>query len=143
MKGDFQERWSESRRRTLALILSIPESALSFKPLPAYRSIHELLVHIVTTETTVLTGLTSGVFDWQGETTRLSELTLPALIEAAHDADVTMSTFLESPVDLEEKVNSLTRANWLWLVYEHEIHHRGVLVLMMRLAGLEVIPIYS
>ncbi|HVT05699.1 MAG TPA: DinB family protein [Thermoanaerobaculia bacterium] len=143
MSSELFHRWTESRRRTIALLSTIPDSALAFTPLPEYRNIHEMIVHIVATEITVLEGLTTQAFDWKGTTSRLSKQSVAELLESARSADVDLKLLLESTADLDERVDSLSRADWLWLVYEHEAHHRGVLVLMMRLAGLDVIPIYS
>jgi len=141
--SEFLDRWAKSRARTLTLVSTIPEAALSFSPLPGYRTMQELIVHIVGTEITVLEGITTGSFEWGATTSRLADRSVPELTEIARATDARLKLLLESAVDLEERIEPFSRSEWLWLVYDHEIHHCGVLALMMRLAGLEVSAIFS
>lgn len=135
----FLNRWSASRTRTIALVESIGGIDPLFRPAPGYRNIHEQLAHIIAAQKSVVSGLGSGDFPWQGDIAAANAMAVGELVELAAIVDDDLRRLVRDRDEawLQEVVGkySLTRSEWLWITLDHEIYHTGQLSLSIRLAG--------
>jgi uncharacterized damage-inducible protein DinB len=145
------------RKNTLAIAEDIPEDKYSFRPMPETRTVGELLAHIALSQgfqkqlhaverRTNLDG-----FDFPSLMKRLSAeekapRTKAQVIELLTKDGEEWANWLEGLDDhfLGEVVNmppggvppSRTRFDMLLSVKEHEMHHRGQLMLIERILGI-------
>jgi uncharacterized damage-inducible protein DinB len=145
------------RRNTIQAANDIPESSYDFVPAPGARSVSELLRHIAFASTfyedihrvnpiTTLKGYDFGAIS-RVSTAKEQEPRDKAAIVALLESDgERVATWLESLPDsfLNETYtdpmgqNPKTRLENLLSIKEHEMHHRGQLMLMQRMVG--VVP---
>jgi uncharacterized damage-inducible protein DinB len=144
------------RNNTIQIAEEIPEASYSFKAAPDTRSIGQLLTHIALGSGIQMHIHGSNVSDLK--TINFMELFQTAMAEEARPrtkADVIallkaegekVATFLESASDdfLAQPVTqppgmqpaAKTRFEMLMSMKEHEMHHRGQLMLLQRMIGL-------
>ena len=145
------------RKNTLAIAQDIPEEKYAFRPAPDTRSVGELLAHIA-----VSNGFQNQVHAEERRTT-LAGFDFPALMKRLTAEEKTPRTkeqtiellktsgekwagWLEGLTDdfLGEQVAmpqgatpaSRTRFDMILSVKEHEMHHRGQLMLIERMIGI-------
>jgi uncharacterized damage-inducible protein DinB len=144
------------RRNTIQIAQDIPEDKYSFKPSPESRSIGQTLAHIAT--------LTTFPMMLHGQRIPIEKIdfaeymkkvgadeaalnTKADIIATLKDAGDTFGTMLEGIKDeafLGEVITfragatppSRTRFDLLLAAKEHEMHHRGQLMLMQRMIGI-------
>jgi len=144
------------RKNTLQIAQDIPEDKYDFKPTPESRSIRQTLAHIATLTTfpTMLHGERIPIekIDFAeylakvgAEEAKLK--TKADIVAALKDAGDRFAAMLEGITDeafLAERITfrpgaqppSRTRFDLLLAAKEHEMHHRGQLMLMQRMIGL-------
>jgi uncharacterized damage-inducible protein DinB len=145
------------RKNTLAIAQDIPEEKYSFRPAPDTRSVGELLAHIALSN-----GFQNQIHAEERRTT-LAGFDFPALMQRLSAEEKTSRTkeqtvlllktsgdkwagWLEGLTDdfLGEQVAmpqgaapaSRSRFDMLLSVKEHEMHHRGQLMLVERMIGI-------
>jgi uncharacterized damage-inducible protein DinB len=145
------------RKNTLAIAEDIPEDKYSFRPAPDTRSVGELLAHIALSN-----GFQNQIHAEERRTT-LAGFDFPALMQRLSAEEKTSRTkeqtvvllktsghkwagWLEGLTDdfLGEQVTmpqgaappSRSRFDMLLSVKEHEMHHRGQLMLVERMIGI-------
>ena len=154
---ELADRFRTVRKNTLIIANDIPEEHYGFRAAPEIRSIAEMLVHVAITPrvqerihgTERRTSLRD--FDFPGvlaamraeEQTARSKAQIIALLQEGGDH---FSNWIESLTDefLGERVNFRpgmvppfkSRFEMLLAVKEHEMHHRGQLMLMERMLGI-------
>ena len=129
------------------MIAAVPESAMNFATGVGARTIRETILHLFACQSTVLSGLSTGVFPWKQEAARFDTMSADVALEIARDIDASFvqlvreaedSWFSEVPAGY-----SLERRQWLWESLEHEIHHTGQLAILIRMAGGEPARIFE
>jgi uncharacterized damage-inducible protein DinB len=153
---ELAESFRTVRKNTLAAAAEIPADEYDFRPAPDWRTVEKLLTHIALAyrfqyqlhaveKRSSLEG-----FDFPALMAKLaaeeaqprSKAEVIALLEKEGE---TWSTFLDSVSDelLVERVgipstppSSKTRLEMLLSVKEHEMHHRGQLMLIQRMLGI-------
>jgi uncharacterized damage-inducible protein DinB len=154
---ELAESFRTVRKNTLAIAQDIPEDKYDFRPMPETRSVGELLVHIALSNgfqkkihaeerRTTLEG-----FDFPALMKRLSAeekapRTKAQLIELLTTDGEAWAKWLEGLDDnfLGEVIvmpsggtpPSRTRFDMILSVKEHEMHHRGQLMLIERILGI-------
>ncbi len=157
MARSLAESFRTVRKNTLEIAQDIPEDKYSFRPIPETRSVSELLAHIA-----ISNGFQKQVnaeerrtnldgFDFQALMKRLSAQektprTKAQLIELLTTDGEAWAKWLDGLDDnfLGEVVTmppggappSRTRFDLLLSVKEHEMHHRGQLMLIERILGI-------
>jgi uncharacterized damage-inducible protein DinB len=143
---EYLRRWRHSCGRTMALVNAAPESVHEFRPAEGYRSIREQIAHLIASEKSILEGLETGEFRWKETEGAIASMSVAQMIEQRNAADVRLGELLANHEAgwLEEPVpgSDYRRGDWLREMYEHELHHRGILSLSLRLAGIEPPRIY-
>jgi uncharacterized damage-inducible protein DinB len=154
---ELAESFRTVRKNTLEIAQDIPEDKYSFRPMPETRSVAELLAHIALSNgfqkkinaedrLTTLVG-----FDFPSLMKRLSAeekapRTKAQIIELLTTDGESWAKWLEGIPEnfLAESVSmppggtppSRTRFDMLLSVKEHEMHHRGQLMLIERILGI-------
>lgn len=152
---DLAEAFRTVRKNTIQIAEDVPDEKYSFRATPDVQSIGEELAHIAASSTwaqqfaadrkTFLTFEDFGAYRARAEQLEKSLTSKAAIVDALRKHGDSFASFLEglSEAQLAERVgfpppvqpSSKTRFEILLAVKEHEMHHRGKLMLMQRLIG--------
>lgn len=145
------------RGNTLQIARDIPEEKYGFKPAPEYRSVAQLLTHIALSyrfqyqlhaieKRTSFEGIDFAALMKQLMEEETKPRTKAQLIELLEKEGETWASWIEGLTEefLAERVAmppgatpaSKSRFEMILSVKEHEMHHRGQLMLMERLLGI-------
>ena len=136
-KKEIIKRWKGNQRYTLKLIDMMPESDFDFKPVDEVKSFHSQCSHITTWLRT------HSRFVTEIELKKLKFKTKEELTLGLTDFFNQLLSFLEgtSTENLEEKVKvfygNVSKVFILQTMDNHLSHHRGQMVLYLRLKGLK------
>lgn len=145
------------RRNTIQIARDIPEDKYDFRPAPGARSVNELLRHIIysplfqedvhrTKHVSTFKGYDFGSSLAVVHAAADAPKSKTEILDALEKEGDRVATWLESltPAYLAETVTDPTGANprarleLLMAIKEHEMHHRGQLMLIERMVG--VVP---
>ena len=140
----FINVWEHESKKTVDLLASLPRDKYDFRPDADGRSLGELAWHLAESDAYITHGIERGQFDGSVkpagiERPRKVEELAPAFERIHRDAVERVKKL--NPEDLDRPLSFFTLGplpirDLLWnLVLLHNIHHRGQLVLMCRLAG--------
>jgi uncharacterized damage-inducible protein DinB len=140
----FLDTWDEETKKTVAMLRSLPTDKYDFRPDAGGRSLGELAWHLAEAEAYMTYGIERGVFEMGAkppgiERPKKVEDLAPGF-ERVH-ADAVQRVRKLTPADLDREIvfftgTPVTVRQILWtMLLNHEIHHRGQLSLMCRLAG--------
>jgi uncharacterized damage-inducible protein DinB len=140
----FLNVWDHESQKTLSLLKCLPRDQYDFRPDPGGRSLGELAWHLAEGDAYITHGIQRGQFDFGVtpagiERPRTIEELAPAYERIHRDAVERVKKLtlddLDCPIEFFA-LGPLAIRDLLWsLVLMHNIHHRGQLVLMCRLAG--------
>ena len=135
--------WDQDAERTIRVLEALPRDQYDFRPDPKGRSIGELAWHLAEGDAYNAMGVETGGFspDMRPpgmERPRQVEALAPGYARVHREAVARILKL--SPADLERLIEymtgtNLTGAEILWGAIFHNVHHRGQLCLMCRLAG--------
>ena len=145
--------WEEEHRKTMSVLKSLPSDEYEFRPDPQGRSLGELAWHLAEHEGYLTLAASVGSFDPSGEA--LPELQRPLSVpelapafDKVHELAVARVRGL-SPEEMkimisigEDPEASVENLLWTSMLFA-EIHHRGQLTILVRLAEGTVPPIYG
>ena len=140
----FLNVWEQETTKTVSLLKCLPRDQYDFRPDAGGRSLGELAWHLAESDAYITHGIERRQFDFGTkpagiERPRTVDELAPAF-ERIHRDAVERVKKLE-PEDLDRSITffalgPLTIRDLLWnVVLMHNIHHRGQLTLMCRLAG--------
>ena len=140
----FLNTWDEEARKSLAMIRSLPEGQYDFRPDAGGRSLGELAWHLAETDGYMSYGVEQGRFEMSVRPPRLERpgtiSELASGFERVH-ADAVQRVKKLAATDLDREVlfftgTPVTIRQILWtMLLHHQIHHRGQLSVLCRLAG--------
>ncbi len=147
----FLNMWEREHENTLALLRALPPTQYDFRPDPAGRSLGELAWHLAEPEAYITYGIDKGQLNFEAKPPNIER---PRTVEAlAPNFD---RVHREAVARIRKlKVEDLDRVipfvlgpsairEMLWkAILAHNIHHRGQLSLMCRLAGGQVPALYG
>lgn len=121
-----------------------------YKPDPKSRSAWELATHLTMSDVWFAQSITDGKFVWAGEPPIPSEMTDPAAVVRWHEkhlGDSLKKLRAMTPDQLLRPVEffgmSAPAVQWLTMMNNHTIHHRGQLAAYLRPMGSKVPAIYG
>jgi uncharacterized damage-inducible protein DinB len=135
--------WDADAARTIRVLEALPKDKYDFRPDPGGRSIGEMAWHLAEGDAYNSLGVAEGGFSPEMrppgmERPRQVEALAPGYARIHREAVARVRGL--KPADLERKISfytgeEMTGAEILWTGIFHNIHHRGQLCLMCRLAG--------
>ncbi|HEX5167745.1 MAG TPA: DinB family protein [Cyclobacteriaceae bacterium] len=139
---EFLQKWNNSKEYTLELLNAYPEDKLDFKPTDSVMSFREQVMHIIVgivwhSGTYLQEKQFSSSFD------RNKNYTKAELIRIMDDAFVFSTEIVNNLTqdDLEKRVDffagNFTKRQILNLMDDHVTHHRGELVVYLRLNNIK------
>lgn len=140
----FMNVWEHETAKTVSLLKALPRDQYDFRPDAGGRSLGELAWHLAESDAYITHGIERGLFDFgvkpDGiERPRTVEALAPAYDRIHRDAVERVKKLKAADLDRSLEffaLGPLAIRDLLWnLVLLHNIHHRGQLVLMCRLAG--------
>jgi uncharacterized damage-inducible protein DinB len=140
----FLDTWDEETKKTVAMLQSLPTDKYDFRPDAGGRSLGELGWHLAEAEAYMTYGIERGVFEMGAKPPGIERPSkveeLAPGFERVH-AEAVQRVRKLAPADLDREIifftgSPVTVRQILWtMLLNHEIHHRGQLSLMCRLAG--------
>jgi len=139
----FLKFWDDDALRTIRILEALPRDKYDFRPDPAGRSIGEMAWHLAEGDAYNSLGVAEGGFN---PGMRPPGMERPKQVEAlapgyerVHREAVARVRGLK-PADLSKRIRffggeEMSGDEILWGTIFHNIHHRGQLILMCRLAG--------
>jgi uncharacterized damage-inducible protein DinB len=154
---DLADAFRTVRKNTIVIAQEIPEDKYSFQPAPNTRTVGELLSHIALTHRiqqqiqaeerrTTLVGFNFPALMQRLNAEEKEKRSKEQIIEALKSSGEKWAGFLEGVTDnfLAERVEmpagmtpaSKSRFEMILSVKEHEMHHRGQLMMIERMVGI-------
>ncbi|MBI1228072.1 MAG: DinB family protein [Bacteroidetes bacterium] len=138
---EFQQKWQNAASYTIEVAEAMPEYGYGFKPTEAEMTFGKQLLHIMSNMTWLSRDyLGGGSFDHDLKREDLTKTEIITLLQQAFDHAGKAAAAL-TPEQLEEKVEffagPMTKRQILTLMNDHLTHHRGQLVVYLRLNGIE------
>ena len=140
----FLNVWDEEANKSAAMLRALPVDQYDFRPDAGGRSLGELGWHLAEAEAYMTYGIERGVFEMGArppgmERPRTVEALAPGFERVHQDAVQRVKKLTGTDLDREIIFftgSPVTVRQILWtMLLHHEIHHRGQLSLMCRLAG--------
>lgn len=140
----FLNTWNDEAKKTAAMLRSLPDGQYDFRPDAGGRSLGELGWHLAETDAYMTFGIERGIFEMGVKPPGLDRPKTVAELapgfERVHADAVQRVNKLTTP-DLDREIKFFTGTpvsvrQILWtLLLHHQIHHRGQLSVLCRLAG--------
>ena len=137
-------------RSTRKVIAAVPQDNRDYKPDAKSRSAWELAVHMAVSDVWFAESILGGAFEWSGEPATPPEMTDPKAVAAWHETQMTDRLAKlrgMTPEQILRQVdffgNTAPAYQWLAMMNNHMIHHRGQLAAYLRAAGSKVPAIYG
>jgi uncharacterized damage-inducible protein DinB len=139
----FLKTWDVEAEKTVRVLKALPRDKYDFRPDPGGRSLGELAWHLAEGDAYNSYGVEQGQFSFE---MRLPGMERPKQVEALAPGyervhrEAAARIRKMAPEDLERTIRyfsgeDLSGGEILWGAIFHNIHHRGQLCLMCRLAG--------
>ncbi|GAB3660061.1 DinB family protein [Echinicola sediminis] len=137
-QNEFISKWENMKAYTIEILEAMPEDKLDYKPTDDVRSFKELLLHIAGGNVMMANGfLKEGDPGVDFENHNMSKAELKDAIATSFDfVAETFSSLSEDELAEEVEVfggNKITRRQVEGLIDSHGIHHRGNLVVYLRM----------
>lgn len=140
--ADFLSKLEGAKEYTIAIADAMPAETYTFKPTEEQRAFHEQLTHIIGNmiwlSTSYLGG--EGLAAADTETPPTAKEDIVALLEQSFDYSYeTAKSFDHSKIDEEVDffAGPMSRRRVMFLMMDHLAHHRGQLVVYLRLNDIE------
>lgn len=144
--AQFLRAWESETQRTVEMIRSLPSDKYDFRPDPQGRSMGELAWHLAEGEGVLSDTVARGRFDPSAASgipglRRPEDMPklLPAFLRVHADAVTRVSKLSETQLAISipfigGNATPVSELLWVWMLMAN-IHHRGQLSLVCRLAG--------
>ena len=140
----FLDTWDEEAKKSAAMLRALPAGQYDFRPDPGGRSLGELGWHLAETDAYMTYGIDRGVFEMGAKPPGMERpktvTELAPGFERIH-ADAVQRVRKLNAEDLDREImfftgSPVTVRQILWtMLLHHQIHHRGQLSVLCRLAG--------
>lgn len=140
---NFLTMWDADAQRTVRVLQSLPKDKYDFRPDPGGRSIGEMAWHLAEGDAYNSLGLVEGGFSPEMrppgmERPKQVEALAPGYERIHREAAARIRAM--KPADLDRRIvyfsgEEMSGVELLWTTLFHNVHHRGQLSMMCRLAG--------
>lgn len=144
VKAILLEELRSARRLTNKILAAMPESDIDFRPTPDEMDFGAQALHILSSYSTLFEGLTGKGWNWDQGMTRAAYPTQEAILRLSESETERLMSFVEglAPERLFEQVQTgwgkeETVLGLLMSWITHEAHHRGQMVVYLRLRGIK------
>ncbi|MFC4076680.1 DinB family protein [Salinithrix halophila] len=141
-KEEILQDWKRSRAYTESILDAMPEEKGDYKPAGDVMSFRQQLLHILYAEEWFLRGMIEGNWEKSSAFAPENHPDLAAVKDAFRTTTPLHESWISQIEDLEAKVKTpiseqlITRKALLMKLILHEAHHRGQLVIYLRMNGL-------
>ncbi|MGA3024987.1 MAG: DinB family protein [Bryobacteraceae bacterium] len=135
----FAKHWKTAGDYTMAIAEQMPAESYGFKPVPEEMSFAEQLVHIAQANSYFVSMLTGDKFA-DAKPTSLDKDTVIKFVRASFDwtnAELAKLTDEEIQKSYKMEGQSMSGHEVLMLAWNHTTHHRGQLIVYLRLKGIK------
>lgn len=141
-QAEFLTKWSSMKGYTVEILEAMPEDKLDFKPTEDVMSFREMVMHIAGANIMMANNfLKKGDAGVDMEKKDPNKAELKEMVEKSFDfVAATCSSLTEAELAEEVEVfggNKITRRQVENLIDTHGVHHRGNLIVYLRLSGVE------
>lgn len=142
---NFIPKWERAIEYTIEVIEAMPEDYLEFRPVEEVRTFEEQALHLID-NFKGLQKFISGSEECELDEIDLDDLNKAELIEVYTRGGKFISTLAEaqSKKDLKKEVKdffkkdiSINKEGVFWLIKDHMAHHRGQMIIYLRLNGIK------
>jgi uncharacterized damage-inducible protein DinB len=144
----FISNWRRIHKQTTNLMAVAPNDKYDWKPCDSGMTLGELMNHLWIAEAGLVAAAKTGIFPKEAPPKITDTAELIAAYDKTHEEAIATAAAL-TPEELSEQVapfgpdKPMSRMTLLHLTHEHEIHHRGQLYTYLRIAGVEVPPLFG
>ena len=140
----FLNVWDEEAQKSAAMLRALPDGQYDFRPDAGGRSLGELGWHLAEAEAYMTYGIERGAFEMGAKPPGIERPKTVAALAPGFDrvhTDAVQRIKKLTAADLDRQIvfftgDPVTVRRILWtMLLHHQIHHRGQLSLMCRLAG--------
>ena len=141
-KSDFLSKWQNAMEYTLEFAEAMPADAYDFSPMKDERAFHEQLTHLcgnmIWLSTSYLGGEGLASADTDDPPTKKEEI-IKLIRESFEYTAQTIEAFDMTQIDeeIEFFAGPMSKRKVLFLISDHLTHHRGQLVVYLRLKEIE------
>ncbi len=135
----FMSHWKTAGDYTLAIAEQMPAESYGFKPVPEEMSFAEQLIHIAEVNAELLSMLTGDKFA-EAKPATLDKDSVLKYVRASFDwtnAEIGKLTDEEIQKSYKMEGSSMSGHEVLMLAWNHTTHHRGQLIVYLRLKGIK------
>ena len=140
--SDYLVKWENAKKYTMEIAEAMPSESYDFKPTEGQRAFHEQLTHMcgnmIWLSTSNLGG--KGLASAEAENPPTEKEEVLALLEETFEyVRETLTNFETSSIDeeIEFFAGPMSRRRVVLLMIDHLAHHRGQLVVYLRLQGVD------
>ncbi|WP_137401427.1 DinB family protein [Echinicola rosea] len=139
---EFSSKWNTMKGYTVEILEAMPDDKLDFKPVDDVMSFREMVMHIAGANIMMANNfLREGEAGVDLEKEDMSKAELKEAVEKSFDfVAETVASLTDAELAEEVEVfggNKITRRQVENLIDTHGIHHRGNLIVYLRLNGIE------
>lgn len=137
--GAFPEHWKTAAAYTIAIAEQMPAESYSFKPVPEEMSFAEQLVHIAQANNFMIGTVAGQKPPMQKPLSLDKENVLKFLHESFDWTSALVAKFTPEQVQKSYQMegHAMAGADVLGLAWNHTTHHRGQLIVYLRLKGIK------
>ena len=137
---EFQQKWENAATYTLEVAEKMPEEFYDFKPTEDQMSFAEQVLHLLRNMTWLSTGyLTEETYevDWKGEYSKAAILELINKTYAFAGKAAAGLSAKDLETEVEFFAGPMSKRQILVLMNDHSTHHRGQLLVYLRLKDVQ------
>ena len=141
----FLEIWDVETKSSLACFNNLTDESLSKDLVHEYRTIERTANHIVDCTASIPSAATLPVAGYEKQHYSTKAAILEAYIKNTDAVKQAVSNWTDEELLIEIPMygETWTKGFALWVTFVHEVHHRGQLTVLMRMAGLKVPGVYG
>ncbi len=141
----FLEIWEAEAKSTLACFNNLSDESFSKDLVHDHRTIERNVNHIVDCAASIPFAATLPVGGYEKQHYNTKAAVIEAYIKNTDAVKRAAAQWTDTELQIEIPMygETWTKGFALWVTFVHQVHHRGQLTVLMRLAGLKVPGVYG